>query len=201
MYQYMTRLLFSACILCIAGQASSTPIYWDPATGGNGHYYDLIDTGAPITWHQAKADAGGSTYLGLTGHLVTVTSAVEDDFLRANFESLIGDPELGKPGLWAWIGLTDASSIGSFQWITGEPFSYSNWYSGEPNFIGYEHYGMYWTRGDVWSWNNLPDSYPFATAYFVEFQSPIPEPETYAMLLAGLSLFGFTLRRRKENAM
>ena len=27
--------------------------------------------------------------------------------------------------------------------------------------------------------------------------SPIPEPETYAMLLAGLGLLGFIARRRK----
>lgn len=30
--------------------------------------------------------------------------------------------------------------------------------------------------------------------------APIPEPETYAMLLAGLGLLGFVVRRRKENA-
>ncbi len=30
--------------------------------------------------------------------------------------------------------------------------------------------------------------------------SPVPEPETYAMLLAGLGLIGFTARRRKESA-
>lgn len=29
--------------------------------------------------------------------------------------------------------------------------------------------------------------------------SPVPEPETYAMLLAGLGLVGFMVRRRKEN--
>jgi hypothetical protein len=28
--------------------------------------------------------------------------------------------------------------------------------------------------------------------------SPIPEPETYAMLLAGLGILGFTARRRKD---
>jgi hypothetical protein len=28
--------------------------------------------------------------------------------------------------------------------------------------------------------------------------SPVPEPETYAMLLAGLGLVGFMVRRRKE---
>jgi hypothetical protein len=31
--------------------------------------------------------------------------------------------------------------------------------------------------------------------------SPVPEPETYAMLLAGLGLMGFTARRRKNNAV
>jgi hypothetical protein len=29
--------------------------------------------------------------------------------------------------------------------------------------------------------------------------TPVPEPETYAMLLAGLGLIGFMVRRRKED--
>lgn len=29
--------------------------------------------------------------------------------------------------------------------------------------------------------------------------SPVPEPETYAMILAGLALIGFTARRRNRN--
>lgn len=35
----------------------------------------------------------------------------------------------------------------------------------------------------------------------VEDIPPIPEPETYAMLLAGLGLLGFMARRRKESAV
>ncbi|UJP00688.1 MAG: FxDxF family PEP-CTERM protein [Nitrosomonas sp.] len=36
----------------------------------------------------------------------------------------------------------------------------------------------------------------------VEFNvTPVPEPETYAMLLAGLGLIGFTVRRRKAAAV
>jgi hypothetical protein len=33
--------------------------------------------------------------------------------------------------------------------------------------------------------------------YLVASVSPVPEPETYAMLLAGLGLMGFTVRRRR----
>ena len=32
------------------------------------------------------------------------------------------------------------------------------------------------------------------------YLTPIPEPETYAMLLAGLGLMGFVARRRKQSA-
>ena len=35
---------------------------------------------------------------------------------------------------------------------------------------------------------------------FVQLLAPIPEPETYAMMLAGLGLMGFVARRRKRQA-
>lgn len=37
-------------------------------------------------------------------------------------------------------------------------------------------------------------------AYFFNFTSPIPEPETYAMLLAGLGILGMNARRKKRLA-
>lgn len=40
----------------------------------------------------------------------------------------------------------------------------------------------------------------FSLSEFVVSTSPVPEPETYAMLLAGLGLLGFVVRRRKEMA-
>ena len=35
---------------------------------------------------------------------------------------------------------------------------------------------------------------------YMPITSPVPEPETYAMMLAGLALIGLTARRRKEHS-
>ncbi len=65
----------------------------------------------------------------------------------------------------------------------------------------------FWNGGAIASWNN--PSYPGATVANVRWRevtltldqqtAPIPEPETYAMMLAGLGLLGFAARRRKQN--
>ena len=40
-----------------------------------------------------------------------------------------------------WLGLTDEFEEGNWQWVTGEPLDYTNWYEGEPNNSeGLEHY-------------------------------------------------------------
>ena len=44
----------------------------------------------------------------------------------------------------------------------------------------------------------ISDSYG-GSLDMVSFTSAVPEPETYAMLLAGLGLLGFMVRRRKES--
>lgn len=48
----------------------------------------------------------------------------------------------------------------------------------------------------IGSFPNQPEDGIFVTATVL---NPVPEPETYAMLLAGLGLLGFTARRRKQN--
>src|ERR1700680_2838816 len=85
----------------------------------NGHYYQLITT--QRTWQQAKIDAEGRVFAGMQGHLMTITSQGEQDFVNTTF---------GEPLREAYIG---GQKIGSqWTWITGEPFEYTNWAPGEP---------------------------------------------------------------------
>lgn len=53
------------------------------------------------------------------------------------------------------------------------------------------------TLNNAWSSWSIPN-----TQYFASFDvaAPIPEPETYAMMLAGLGMLGFMARRRKLKA-
>ncbi len=100
----------------------------------NGHYYDIITGQHGITWLQANSSAQSLTYKGLQGHLVTITSEEENNFIVAeygtyftNLDYFIGG--IQPPG--------SAEPDGGWTWVTGEQWSYTNWYPGEPN----NHYG------------------------------------------------------------
>ena len=92
---------------------ASAPIEWKVSAGGNGHWYGLYlvpgDSQSPEVHFEAAAVRGG--------HTVTITSAAENTFV---FQVSAGSGAL--------IGLR--KSIGG-NWITGEPWIYSNWRSGE----------------------------------------------------------------------
>ncbi len=68
-----------------------------------------------------------SFYIGDTsvnGHLVTLTSAAENNFI---FNQIRGS------GYAPWIGLYNTGKPGQFGWVNGESSGYTNWAPGEPN--------------------------------------------------------------------
>lgn len=85
----------------------------------------------------------------LKAHLITLASVAENDFAW----SLHGDEH--------WIGSQDGkmpkqSGVGTFTWVTGEPFDYTNWSQGQPNASKtncvdsgdcYEHCAFQWKGG------------------------------------------------------
>jgi len=120
----------------------------------NGHRYKVIDTG--LTWTDAKAYCES-----LGGHLVTITSGVEQAFVQDLIVSR------GTKGYY-WTGGV-RNSAGDFIWITGEEFSYSNWANGEPNngfgdediITIYKYQGINGMWNDVAKLGNTAGKYPF----------------------------------------
>ena len=115
----------------LQGGAVSNPAQissqWTTGPGANGHYYILTMTPGSWTAEEAQAVAMG-------GHVVSITSADEENFLINTFLDN-SSPVATKP---LWIGLTDANNgLGSrnyTNWTTGEAVSFTFWNdSSEPN--------------------------------------------------------------------
>ncbi len=119
-------LLLALCCLCLfiaEINANSEPVQWPV----NGHWYDAIEFES--TWIRAFLDARSRSYQDLPGHLATLTSQEENDFVWQTFQ-------------------TDAYWLGGFQvrwakkldrgwrWITRERWRFTNWPDGEPNDTG-----------------------------------------------------------------
>ncbi|MDR0372129.1 MAG: bacterial Ig-like domain-containing protein [Nitrososphaerota archaeon] len=108
----------------------------------NAHWYVVFDIG--MTWHQAKALCEQ-----LGGHLATVTSQEESDFIYHLIQN--HDKE------HYYLGGTDEDTRHQWRWITGESWEFTNWAPGEPNNIGgYESYLMVYRTGDTQAgkWND-----------------------------------------------
>lgn len=105
----------------------------------NGHSYRLT---AQLTWSDAEAEA-----VALGGHLATLNDAAEEAWVRETFGTLEH----------FWIGFNDIETEASWLWSSGEPVSYTNWCTGEPNdFNGEDAAIVNWghapeTFGDCWN--------------------------------------------------
>jgi hypothetical protein len=57
---------------------STAPVQWT----GNQNYYDFV--AGSLTWHEAKTAAEGMRFMGTPGHLATITSQSENDFILSS---------------------------------------------------------------------------------------------------------------------
>src|SRR6266851_756137 len=77
------------------GAAQSGPLY-NPA---NGHWYQLVRVPGSLSWPDARNAAQALSYAGYPGHLVTVTSAAEEQFVVNSVLGAVSDSEW-----WWWMG-------------------------------------------------------------------------------------------------
>ena len=127
----LVLVAFSASVPVIAGEAG--PIQ-NPL---NDHFYEAVFVPDGIAWQEAKTAAESRSLGDVAGHLATFTSAEEYDFVVTNLpEAFISpEPEPQNPYLLGGFQTPGGSNEpdGDWQWVTGEPFVYSNWAPGEPN--------------------------------------------------------------------
>ena len=124
------------------------------------HSYIVCDV--PTSYESAKRFCES-----LGGHLATVTSAKENDFITSIL------PLEEKSFI---LGARDWNKEGSYQWDTGEAFKYSNWLSGEPNNANPGEDVLVIVSGNGF-WNDHKDTYLPVSGFICEIDNFVPVGE------------------------
>ncbi len=178
MIKIVVTLLLSTGIL--NSIAVSGPVQWKIADGGNDHWYEVFAVPDSINWTDAKAAAEA---IGSDSHLATITSAEENEFI---FSLVSGQSQYwfcctGGNANGPWLGAERASTSGSFGWITGEDFVYTNWAPSEP-FGNGDNIALFGPGNTQTSaWNDIGPNRPDVISYVVESVAPVPAPDCIAI--------------------
>ena len=140
-------------VYAVAGNSGSKGVECFSETEYEGHTYYLM-TGT-LSWDEAKLFAEN-----LGGHLAVVTTSGENDILKQMF--------IGSEITGCWLGAENTS--GEWKWVTGEEFSYTSWYTGEPNCTDGIEFYMGYSKGEENNWNDYSLSNSSVTGFIIEIE-------------------------------
>ena len=101
-------------------------VQWSVESGGNGHWYQVTQAGE-IDWYESELFS-----IAKGGHLVSITSSAENEFVLGLFDESIFNGSRGP-----WIGgLQPGGSSepdGGWSWSNGDVFDFTGWIEGAPD--------------------------------------------------------------------
>lgn len=175
------------------------PIQWPVEVGGNGHWYDFMP--GSETWHVARNAAANTHFMGIPGHLATITTPSENAFLNENFSTRVAS-------YFAWIGGFEPLDNGVWRWFDGAeagiqfsnyvdatpPFNYVNWGGIEPNDNNPNEDFLMYNLGRTFAgigpgqWADatpIPSAADPVVGYLVEYAPPVVRVVTHGFSPAG----------------
>ena len=150
-----------------------------------GHTYYVYKS-SNYSWAQAKAYCEKKG-----GHLVTITSSGENKFVA----SLIDKRGAEK----VWLGASDATTEGTWKWVTGEKFRYTAWDSNQPDNSNDEDYLQTWNSSSTW--NDIDPEKGNAQGFVCEWDMSKKAANTLRFQKSSVSLYyGFSATLNLLNA-
>ncbi len=136
------------------------------ATTGN--FYQFVAGGVNLA--TARANSAAAMVNGIAGHLVTITSAAENNFVRSMIttsSSWIDASDAAVEGEWRWMSGPEA---GQMFWLgtaagSAQNGFYTNWNGGEPNNSSNEDGVQLFSSG---GWNDISVTSSFS--YTIEWE-------------------------------
>ena len=188
-------------LVLLHGLKSEADIISGPIVNpSNGHTYYLLGN-VPAGNNPNPFDAGQAEAVTLGGNLATINDVAEDQWVFSTFDSIAvaAAPLSNRKSLL--VGLTDRSTEGTFEWISGEALSYTNWFAGQPqsSTVGEDYVGIALSTnafiGDG-KWHDI-DFINNDVVFAVAEVAVVPEPSASVLFVAS-SLVLYSVRQRKR---